>query len=66
MFLLGILAEVYFQQDHAPLELVTITTTSQVPVARVRQMLDLGIVFKAFLIVDTVEWFLRASGTTGP
>jgi len=64
--LLGILAEVHCQQDYAPLELVTITTTSQVPVARVRQMLDLGIVFKAFLIVDTVECFLRASGTTGP
>jgi hypothetical protein len=65
-FLLGILAEVHCQQDHAPLELVTINTISQVPVARVTQMIDLGVVFKASLIVDTVEWFLRSSGTAAP
>jgi hypothetical protein len=60
-FFLGIIAEVHTQPDYAPLELLT-TTAGQVPAARARQMLDLGIVFKASLILDTVKYFLAASG----
>ena len=59
-FFLGIIAEVHTQPDYAPLEMMTITT-SQIPAARVRQMLDLGIVFKASSIVDAVESFLAGA-----
>ena len=59
-YLLGILAAVHIRQDYEPLTTRTIAT-AQVPATRITQMLDLGIVFRASLIVDTVEDFLRSS-----
>ena len=64
-FFLGILAEVHIRQDYQPLELMTITT-NQVPATKSTQMLDLGIVFKASAIVDTVKRFLTTVGTVVP
>lgn len=60
---LGILAEVHIRQDYQRLELLPMITTSHVPATKATQMLDLGIVFKASAILDTVKQFLAAIGT---
>lgn len=60
--LLGILAEVFTLTDSG--ELVTIPApTQQVSQIQIRQMLDLGVVFKSYLIVETILhcWKCRES-----
>jgi Trypsin-like peptidase domain len=62
---LGILAEVHIREEYNPLELITITSTN-VPVTKVTQMLDLGIVFKARAIVEVVKEWLIKNGQVSP
>lgn len=56
--LLGIVAEVFFQTDYGTLESLPAPTkiTSYV---RMKQMIDLGVVFKSHLILDTIVDFWK-------
>ena len=53
---LGILSEVFQMEDTGEIIIPTATR----PIVRVRQLADLGIVFKAQTIIETIESFLRS------
>jgi hypothetical protein len=55
LFFLGIISEVLQMEDTG--EIIIPTTTR--PIVKVRQLLDLGIVFKAQTIIEAIESFLR-------
>jgi len=61
LFFLGVVASVFFQQDVNEIRMRSIPTVD-VPVAVSRQMIDLGVVFKASTIIETIEIFLREKG----
>jgi trypsin-like peptidase len=55
---LGIIAAVYFRQDINQITLVS-APTAGTPVAVAKQMIDLGIVFKAQVVLECIEDLLR-------
>jgi len=57
VFLLGVIARVAFREEAGTLDFMSIPTTL-VPIIKTKQMIDLGIVFKASAIVETVEGLL--------
>jgi len=58
---LGIVAAVFFKQEVNEIQRVSQPAAAR-PVAISKQMIDLGIVFKASSIVETIEDFLRSIG----
>ncbi len=58
---LGIVASVFFLQEVNQIQMVTLPTAN-IPVAMSRQMIDLGLVFKASTILEVIELFLRNNG----
>ena len=64
IFFLGIIAEVYFRKEEGTLEFKSIPT-ARVPVVKTREMLDLGIVFKAGTVVETVRNLLSILESEG-
>jgi hypothetical protein len=58
---LGIIASVFFQEDVNEIRVRSIPTVD-VPVAVSRQMIDLGVVFKASTIREVIEAFLMEKG----
>ena len=61
LYFLGIIASVFFQKDFNEIRIRSIPTVD-VPVAVSRQMVDLGIVFKASTIIETIEGILQEWG----
>lgn len=51
---LGVISSVYLRNDMADIEIIPVPTTNK-PVARVKQMIDLGVVEKAITVVETVK-----------
>jgi hypothetical protein len=58
LYLLGVLSAVFFQEDTGRIEQVTIPTRQE-PVAIFNRTIDIGVVLKASLIMETVEDALR-------
>jgi hypothetical protein len=65
LYLLGVLSAVFFQEDTGRIEQVTIPTRQE-PVAIFNQMIDIGVVLKASLIMETVEDALRTHQVAWP
>jgi len=57
----GVIAAVFFRTNLNEIVAVPIPTHVQ-PMARQQEMIDLGIVFKARTVVETIEAFLKARG----
>lgn len=55
---LGIIARVAIREEQGKIDFISVPT-AQIPILRTQQMLDLGIVYKAHTVVDTVTDFLR-------
>lgn len=62
---LGVLSSVFYRQEDGRLEFAEIPATL-VPVVKTREMIDLGVVFKARTILETLEHGLRATATWMP
>ncbi len=60
-FWLGILGSVYYRQDDGVVRFEEIPTDIR-PVIKTTQMVDLGVVYKAHTVVDTIEDLLRQRG----
>lgn len=58
-FFVGVIASVFFRRQLSQSVAVPIPTYAQ-PMAEQQEMIDLGIVFKARSVVETVEAFLKA------
>lgn len=58
---LGVVAAVFFREDFNQIRLVSHPTPST-PVAVAREMIDLGVVFKAQTVLETIEDLLRVRG----
>lgn len=58
LYLLGIVAKVYQRIEEGQIVIKDIPT-SHVPFAQVKQMIDLGIVFKATTILETIAHYLQ-------
>lgn len=61
ILLLGVLAAVLFREQDGSLEFEEIPTTVT-PIVRTKEMIDLGIVYKAHTIVEAIELLLRERG----
>ena len=61
LYFLGVIASVFFQEDVNEIRIRSIPTLD-VPVAVSRQMIDLGVVFKASVIIEVIEAFLKDRG----
>lgn len=61
LLFLGVVASVFFQKDISEIRIRSVPT-ADVPVAVSKQMVDLGVVFKASTIVEAIEAFLRKKG----
>jgi len=61
LLFLGVVASVFFQQDINEIRILSQLTLG-VPVAISRQMIDLGIVYKASTIIEAIEDFLSTKG----
>ena len=61
IFFLGILGSVYVHEENGKLEFKDVPTSVE-PVVTTKQMIDLGIVYKARTVVETIEHLLRARG----
>jgi hypothetical protein len=64
LFFLGIIAEVAYRLEEGSLEFRSIPT-AHIPVIVTREMIDLGVVFKARTVVDTVQGLLSALEAEG-
>ena len=60
---LGIIAAVFFREDLNRIVLESETTAGR-PVALAREMIDLGVVFKAQTVIEAVEALLRKRGVS--
>ena len=60
-FLLGVLGSVFYRETDGTLTFEEIPAAVQ-PVVRTTQMIDLGVVYKAATIVETIEYLLRQRG----
>ena len=58
---LGIVASVYFQQDLNQIIMIP-QNTVDIPMARAKQMIDLGVVFKSTTILETIQDYLKVKG----
>ncbi len=63
LLFLGVIARVFFRTQLNQIISVPIPTQVQ-PMAKQQEMIDLGIVFKARTVVETVESFLKARNAT--
>ena len=63
LLFVGVIAAVFFRTQLNQIVSVPIPTQVQ-PMAKQQEMLDLGIVFKARTVVETVEAFLKARNVT--
>jgi len=61
LYFLGVVASVFFQEDVNEIRIRSIPTLD-LPVSVSRQMVDLGVVFKASTILETIEAFLKERG----
>ena len=61
----GVLASVLYQEVDGALYFKDIPTNIK-PVVRTREMLDLGVVFKARTVLETIEYLLRKFGKLLP
>ena len=61
LLFLGIVASVFFHEEANEIQIMSVPT-SHVPVAVFRQMVDLGVVYKASTILEAIDAFLRARG----
>jgi len=61
IFFLGIVASVFIRKDLNTIELIDIPT-GKIPVVATTQMVDLGIVYKAVVIKELIEEFLKTRG----
>lgn len=59
--LLGIVSAVFFRSSAGDIELVPAPTTV-VPIAHFQEMIDLGVVFKSHLILETIQSFWEKHG----
>jgi len=66
LYFLGIIARVYQRQEKGVIKVIDIPTTQALGV-EVEQMIDLGIVFKASSIIETIDNYLKvkAIGVSG-
>ena len=67
VFFLGIIAQVVYREEQGSLEFADIPT-ALVPIVRTIEMIDLGVVFKASTVVETVQGLLSTlekGGKTG-
>lgn len=62
-FFLGVVAAVFYRTQFNEIVAVPIPTAVQ-PMAKQQEMIDLGIVFKARTVVETIEAFLKAHNVT--
>jgi hypothetical protein len=58
---LGVIAQVVIREEHGKIEFITIPT-AQIPIVKMQQMIDLGIVYKSSTVLDTVMEFLKING----
>ena len=58
IFFLGVVASVFIRKDLNTIELIDIPT-GKIPVVATTQMIDLGIVYKAIVIKELIEEFLK-------
>jgi len=63
LFFVGVIAAVFFRTQFNQIVAVPIPTQVQ-PMAQQQEMIDLGIVFKARTVVETIEAFLKAKNVT--
>ena len=61
IFFLGVVASVFIRKDLNTIELIHIPT-GKIPVVATTQMVDLGIVYKAIVIKELIEEFLKTRG----
>lgn len=61
LYFVGVIAAVFFRTQFNQIVAVPIPTQTQ-PMAKQQEMIDLGIVFKARTVVETIEAFLKARG----
>ncbi|UZR28052.1 trypsin-like serine peptidase [Methylococcus mesophilus] len=61
LIFVGVVAAVFFRTELNQIVAVPVPTQNQ-PMAQQREMLDLGIVFKARTVVETIEAFIKARG----
>lgn len=59
LFFLGVIAQVAYREDEGILEFRSIPT-AQIPIIRTKEMIDLGVAFKASTVVETVQGLLSA------
>ena len=57
----GVIAAVFFRTELNQIVAVPVPTQTQ-PMAQQREMIDLGIVFKARTVVETIEAFIKSRG----
>ncbi len=62
VLLLGIISSVLVQRSNNLLEFIAVPTAITTPGVRTMQMIDLGVVFKASVIVETVLDFIKKHG----
>lgn len=61
LLFIGVVSSVVFREDTGRIEFREIPTRN-IPIIRTRQMIDLGLVFKAETVLETIEAFLKAHG----
>jgi hypothetical protein len=61
LYFVGVIAAVFFRTQFNQIVAVPIPTQTQ-PMAKQQEMIDLGIVFKARTVVETIDAFLIANG----
>lgn len=59
--LLGVVAEVFTQEDQGTFHMVP-APTQVVPIVEFRQMMDLGVVYKSHLVIETIEDWCKTVG----
>lgn len=64
LLFLGVLASVFVRIEEGKFEIVDIPT-AKVPVVTVEHMIDLGLVYKAEVVVDTIRQFLAKNRSGG-
>lgn len=60
LFFLGIISSVYVSQDMNTIEIINIPT-GNLPIVKTSQMIDLGLVYKASVIIEVIEDFLKST-----
>lgn len=64
-FFVGVVAESFFRTNYNEIIPVQIPTNTQ-PMAKQPEMIDLGIVYKARAVTETIDAFLESNGITNP